>query len=505
MENMISRKELEEKEPFQFSQTEQNQIEKRGATLEKVNNQIAIFKKGAPYANLIEAATKEKGIKVLDKETMISYYNQKNKSVKKINFVPASGAATRMFKDLFAYLEGGIKTDAVIQFLTQINKFPFHNNIAHKEKLSEKELIAYVLLNKEGLNFGNLPKGLIPFHKYDDGVKTAFQEHFYEALYYANNNNELLLHFTISEEHLEGFNQELNRFKEAFETEHNVSCEVDYSFQKKSTDTIAVNIDNTPFLNNGELLFRPGGHGALIENLNDINADIIFIKNIDNVALNEYALSNASYKKMLAGKLLEVQEKAFKYLEQIFEDKTVEEALIQEIRTFAQSELNVVLPKDFNTISLQERIDFLSEKINRPIRVCGMVKNEGEPGGGPFWVADNEGNVSLQIVESAQIDIANEAQLAILQGATHFNPVDIVCGVKDYKGDKFNLLDFIDNTAVFISEKSKNGKQLKALELPGLWNGAMAYWNTIFVEVPLTTFNPVKTINDLLKPAHLGK
>lgn len=503
MENMISRKELEEKESFQFSKAEQNQIENRGVTLEKIKKQIATFKKGAPFANLIEAATKERGISVLDKEAMIAYYNNKTQSLKKINFIPASGAATRMFKDLFAFLESGLKTDAVVQFLDQIEKFPFYDHIENRENLSEKELIAFILLHK-GLNFGNLPKGLIPFHKYDNGAKTAFQEHFYEALSYANNNNELQLHFTISEEHLEGFNKELNRFRDAFEKEYNVSCKVDYSFQKKNTDTIAVNIDNTPFLSNGELLFRPGGHGALIENLNDINADIIFIKNIDNVAQNDYALPNANYKKMLAGKLLEIQEKAFKYLHQISGEENCDSGLIQEIEMFAQSELNIVLSEDFKEKSTQERISFFTEKMNRPIRVCGMVKNEGEPGGGPFWVADDEGNVSLQIVESAQIDKTNAAQIAILQGATHFNPVDLVCGIKNYKGKKFNLLDFIDEGAVFISEKSKNGKQLKALELPGLWNGAMAYWNTIFVEVPLTTFNPVKTINDLLKPAHLG-
>ena len=358
------------------------------------------------------------------------------------------------------------------------------------------------MLDEDRLNYSFHPKGLIPFHKYKEHVSTAFKEHLFEAALYASSNNKASLHFTISEKYKHEFDEEFKYIEEYVEIKTKTKFNITFSYQKESTDTVAVTSDNEPFRDtDGSLLFRPSGHGALLENLNALDADIIFIKNIDNVVVFKYEEEVAQYKKMLAGILLEIQEQAFKYLQQLENQKLHEDELLT-IAQFLTHKMNVSISSEFEKYATNYKIEYLTEKLNRPIRVCGMVKNEGEPGGGPYWVKEESSNVSLQIVESAQIDKKNKHQKGILKNATHFNPVDLVCGLKNYKGEAFDLNKFVNSKTAFISMKTKIGKDLKALELPGLWNGSMANWNTIFVEVPLITFNPVKTVNDLLKAAH---
>jgi len=370
------------------------------------------------------------------------------------------------------------------------------------EKGEFKEILDY-LLTAKGLNYAERPKGLLKFHRYQEGSRTAFAEHLVEAANYAKGSGgKSRLHFTVSPEHQTGFRELLTEISDEFAKEYGVRFAVDFSEQEKATDTIAVDLDNRPFREaDGTLLFRPGGHGALLENLNRLAADIIFIKNIDNVVPDRLKDETFLWKKVLCGHLLKVQKKIFSYLEMLGE-KPVPVKLVDEILHFIKLELAIQPPVDFDLRSDSEKCNFLMGILNRPIRVCGMVKNEGEPGGGPFWVADRDGSLSLQIVEGAQIDPAASGQQKVLQAATHFNPVDLVCGVRDWQGKPFDLKKYVDPEAVFIAQKSKDGRELKALELPGIWNGAMAYWNTIFVEVPLITFNPVKSVNDLLRAEH---
>ena len=359
------------------------------------------------------------------------------------------------------------------------------------------------MLNENQLNFGNSPKGLLPFHKYKSNhISTAFEEHLYEAAIYASVNGKAYLHFTISERFKDKFSEEFKRIEEYVEENTGVSFDISFSYQQESTDTIAVTPDDEPFREpDGKLLFRPSGHGALIKNLNALDADVIFIKNIDNVVVKQYKEEMAKYKMVLAGILLKLQNRCFDYMKVLHEDNISENAF-KDIEVFLENALSVKISREYFKYMDKYKIEYLREKLNRPIRVCGMVKNEGEPGGGPFWVRDLYGNQSLQIVESAQINLSNKGQKDIFSNSTHFNPVDLVCGVKNYKGEKYNLEDFIDYDTAFITMKTKSGKDLKALELPGLWNGSMANWITIFVEVPIITFNPVKTVNDLLKVPH---
>lgn len=342
----------------------------------------------------------------------------------------------------------------------------------------------------------------MPFHKYQDGALTAFQEHLFESTLYASSNGEANLHFTVSEKHHKYFNTELNEVKGSLEKKTKTVFNVDFSYQKEATEVLALTTDNIIFrTNNNSILFRPAGHGALLENLNDLNNDIVFIKNIDNIVVANMNIEISEYKKLLAGVLLKVQKQAFEFLN-LLDGASVSENDLKEMANFASSKMNLVLGDNFDSLTTSEKIAYFKDKLNRPIRVCGMVKNEGEPGGGPFWVKDQHGNISLQIVEFAQINVDDNSQSDIVKNATHFNPTDLVCGVKNYKGEKFNLMEFVDPEAAFITMKTQNGIDIQALELPGLWNGSMAYWNSIFVEVPLETFNPVKTVNDLLKPAH---
>ena len=513
-----------------FTEKDIQQIENKGLTLNNIESQIALFKSGIPFTNIAEAATLENGITELD-ETLIkdsiAYFETKKSDLSLIKFVPASGAATRMFKFLFQFVkEFDPKKESINSyinknklkdlslFLVGLEKLPFYGLVLEQiksknidfSKLSTSEKIwhfSQTMLNENGLNFGNSPKGLLPFHRYKSNhISTAFEEHLYESALYASVNNKAELHFTISERFKDKFDEEFKRIEEYVEQSTGVSFEISFSYQHESTDTIAVTLKDKPFReDDGSLLFRPSGHGALLKNLNELDADIIFVKNIDSVVVKYYKVEVAKYKKVLAGILLKLQAKAFTFLENLEKDKPNEDKLT-EIAEFLTRELSVKISDEFEKYSEKYKIEYLRNKLNRPIRVCGMVKNEGEPGGGPFWVKDQSWNQSLQIVESAQINQKDKTQKETLKNATHFNPVDLVCGVKNYKGEKFDLENYVDHKAAFITMKTKVGKDLKALELPGLWNGSMAFWNTIFVEVPIITFNPVKTVNDLLKAPH---
>jgi hypothetical protein len=512
-----------------FTKAQITQIENKGLTVEKVLSQIETFKSGLPHVNLESAAILGHGILSVSEEEnpeYLSFYDTLKDNLDIIKFVPASGAATRMFKFLFEFLETyNIKKESVNSFINKhkatelslflvgLEKFPFFKtlldstkiNNPNYKKLSTNEqvvLLVQTLLGKNNLNYSNFPKGLLPFHKYKDHVATAFEEHLFEAALYATSKNTATIHFTISEVYKTLFEKEFSRIQDIVERKTNTKFNVFYSYQKEETDTIAVTAKNLPVKNaDGSFHFRPSGHGALLVNLNDFNADLIFIKNIDNVVVYRYETEVAKYKRILAGILLKEQQQAFKYLKKLEAEK-LSEAYLIEIARFLRTKLNVIISSEFEKYSTKYQVEYLKNKLNRPIRVCGMVRNEGEPGGGPFWVKDESGNVSLQIVESAQVDKKNKHQKSILKNATHFNPVDLVCGIKNYKGEKFDLTKFVDAKTAFITMKTKTGKDIKALESPGLWNGSMANWNTIFVEVPLVTFNPVKTVIDLLKPMH---
>jgi len=392
-----------------------------------------------------------------------------------------------------------------------LEKFPFYKDVLTVLKQNEgfaglpkdKKIYAFIktILSSSAFDFANKPKGILPFHHYGDFIATPIYEHLKECVAYATSQQNANVQFTISEDHLDGFLDGIMEVKSIIEEESETKINFSFSYQHKSTDTIAVNPDNTPFRDNdGRLLFRPGGHGALIENLGQLDADIVFIKNIDNVSHNN-THTIALYKKALAGILIELQQLIFTYLEQLDND-VLNEKDIDAILAFAETKLSLNIPSGIEKYTPQNKKEFAKELLNKPIRICGMVKNEGEPGGGPFWIECSKGSLSLQIVESSQIDLENKTQKNIFANASHFNPVDLVCGLKNYKGEFFNLRDFVDATSGFITYKNKMGKDVKSYELPGLWNGAMAGWITIFAEVPLETFNPVKTVNDLLKPAH---
>ena len=433
-----------------------------------------------------------------------------------VKFVPASGAASRMFKNLFEFLGADYdvpETKFEKTFFEQIEKFAFYNDLnAACEKAFEKNIPALMaegdykavvaaLLEAAGLNYGALPKGLLKFHRYEDGSRTPLEEHLVEgALYAANKNGKVNVHFTVSPEHRRLFENLVADKAVVYAKKYGVDYNVTFSEQKPCTDTIAADMNNQPFRDNGKLLFRPGGHGALIENLNDLDADIIFIKNIDNVVPDKLKGDTVLYKKLIAGVLVALQQKAFAYLELLDSGRYTHEQVL-EILQFLQKKLFCKNPETKN-LEDAELVLYLKEKLNRPMRVCGMVKNVGEPGGGPFLAYNSDGTISLQILESSQIDMDDPEKKEMFEKGTHFNPVDLVCAVRDYKGHKFNLVNFVDKATGFISYKSKNGKDLKALELPGLWNGAMSDWNTVFVEVSLSTFNPVKTVNDLLREQH---
>ena len=495
-------------------------LEKKGISEEKIAEQLACFEKGFPFLKLDGAASIEKGILAPAEEEMKAYleawdaYMQGEKKI--VKFVPASGAASRMFKNMFEFLGAEYDvptTDFEKKFFDNVHKFAFFGDLnAACEKNNGKGIDALVaegnykavvanLLEAAGLNYGALPKGLLKFHSYEDGVRTPLEEHLVEgALYAAGKTGKVNVHFTVSTEHRELFKALVEEKVAAYAAKYGVEYLVSFSEQKPSTDTVAADMENKPFRDNGKLLFRPGGHGALIENLNDLDADVIFIKNIDNVVPDRLKDETVAYKKLIAGVLVTLQKKAFEYLELLDGGKYTQEQL-EEIVDFVQNDL-CCRKDDIKDLEDAELVIYLRKKLNRPMRICGMVKNVGEPGGGPFLAYNPDGTVSLQVLESSQIDMNDPEKKAMFENGTHFNPVDLVCAVRDYKGNKFNLVNYVDKATGFISYKSKSGKELKALELPGLWNGAMSDWSTIFVEVPLGTFNPVKTVNDLLREQH---
>ena len=506
-----------------FTADERKQIEAKGTTPEEIEKQLSRFEHGFDYLEIVASASVTRGISVLDNAAMSRYADMWDNYLAGepcvVKFVPASGAASRMFKDLFELLNGSYDepiTPSVKKFFGEIASFAFYGELNDTcRKLYGKEVpellslnrykeIAGALLSDKGMNYGGLPKGMLVFHKVGDELRTAFTEHLLEGVLYAKTGaGKVRLHFTVSPEHRCLFEQEAERLAPLLEARFGVNFEIEFSEQKSSTDTIAVDKENCPLRENGQLVFRPGGHGALIENLNEIDADVIFIKNIDNVASDTQKELTVGYKKALAGLLVEAREKIGEYLRLIESGQYTSEQALEMIK-FLHDTLCIRNPlvKDMEDGDL---ILYLKEKLNRPVRVCGMVRNEGEAGGGPFLVVGSDENIAPQIVESSQINLNNPLKRLLFEKGTHFNPVDLVCSVKDYQGDKFDLTRYVDAGAGFISLKSKNGIEQKALELPGLWNGAMSDWNTIFVEVPIATFTPVKTVNDLLRKEHQGE
>lgn len=503
-----------------LSQEDLKQISLRGITEEQVEHQLDEIKQGFPFLKIEAAASIGKGIMSPTENEMNKYLSTwdtyLNGCHKIVKFVPASGAASRMFKNLYSFLDADYDkptTEFEKEFFENIKKFAFKKELCNACKTNEGKCVTCLmdngeykkivenLLEEKGLNYGHLPKGLLLFHSYEEGPRTPMEEHLVEAALYAQSEGLANVHFTVSHEHLELFKkkvaEKIDMYAEKFGVKYNIS----FSEQKANTDTIAANPDNTPFRNeDGSLLFRPGGHGALIENLNDIDADVIFIKNIDNVVPDRLKGETVKYKKLLAGILVDLQTRAFNYLK-LLDTGNYTHAQLEEIIRFLQRDL-CCRRNDIKELEDAELVIYLHNKLNRPMRVCGMVKNVGEPGGGPFLCYNQDGTISLQILESSQIDKSNEKYVQMFKEGTHFNPVDLVCATKDYKGNTFHLPDYVDKSTGFISSKSKNGRELKALELPGLWNGAMSDWNTVFVEVPIETFNPVKTVNDLLREQH---
>ncbi|MBX2953048.1 MAG: DUF4301 family protein [Leadbetterella sp.] len=488
-----------------FTEKDLKQIKDRNSDLTTIQNQIENFKTGFPYINAVKAATIGDGILRLTDEQLNSYIQFFDAQAPKkslVKFVPASGAASRMFKALYAAKDDGKTDKSVEQYDSEIKKFAFYGSLSPHLQDGSLQNKLEALLGKSGLDYGNLPKGLLEFHLYPDGARTALEEHLVEGALYANNKGKVRLHFTVSPEHKQKFRALINAVKARYEEKYGVKYNITFSEQKPSTDTIAVDLDNNPFRDKaGKLLFRPAGHGALLENLDDIKADVVFIKNIDNVVPDHLKEETVTYKKALAGLLLDYQKKIF-YLIKRLEKPEPSVFMINKAARFLKNELNVDPPKGFRLWPAEEKLKFVLAKLKRPLRVCGMVKNVGEPGGGPFWVANDDGSVSLQVVESAQFDLSNKKQKVIFENATHFNPVDLICSYRDSRKEYYALPGFRDDKTGFITEKSQSGKTLKAQELPGLWNGAMADWNTLFVEVPLITFNPVKTVNDLLRKEH---
>ena len=470
----------------QFSQSDIEQIKSHGLNIDAITQQLHNFESGFPYSDIESAAIIGNGVMPMLGSEYVEYYKSHRNNYRIVKFVPASGAATRMFKDLFEFLSTGIMNATTQKTLDNLEKFAFYDDL--KSYLPDNATphdIIECLVTDRGLNYGNMPKALLQFHKYNTFNRTALAEHLVEGALYAQSNKTVNIHFTVSPEHKSGFNALLDKICPEYEQKFDVKYNITMSTQKPETDTIAVNLDNTPFRNDdGSLLFRPAGHGALIENLNDIDGDIIFIKNIDNICPDN-ARDDTTYHKMaLAGMAMQIQKQIFEYIHAI-DNGT---ANINEIKTFVTDKLGLRISDTAN----------IRDILNRPLRVCGIIKNTGEPGGGPFWVRGPNG-VGLQIVEPGQIAPEN---INILKNGEFFSPTDIVCMPYDYNGNKFNLVEFVDDTAGFISEKSKNGRALRAMERPGLWNGAMANWNTLFVETPLSTFTPVKTINDLLGDGH---
>lgn len=475
-----------------FTEQDKASIRSHGLTPEAVERQIENFRRGFPFLKVVRAAAPGDGILTPTPQELaaaVRRYDDAAARLGIVKFVPASGAATRMFKELFAFVEEGRRSEGIDRLLRDIERFAFWPELCAvlPAGADDRTVVSHIIL--EGLGYGRCPKGLVTFHAYPEGVRKAAEEHLVEGAQYAASAGRVRIHFTVSPEHRAGFEALMAEKVPLYEQRFGVRYDISFSEQKPSTDTVAVNPDNTLFrTDEGALLFRPAGHGALIENLGEIDADLVFVKNIDNVTTDARRGDTITYKKALAGLLLELQERSFEYIRAL----DTGGAELERIARFIRERLCVTLPGDYNSATLRAVLD-------RPIRVCGMVRNEGEPGGGPFWALNDDGTESLQIAESSQIAPADRA---LLQGATHFNPVDLVCGVRNVRGEKFDLRRYTDPQTGFISSKSYAGRELRAQELPGLWNGAMARWNTVFVDVPVTTFSPVKVVLDLLRPQH---
>lgn len=475
-----------------FTEKDLSQIERHGLTPEAVESQLENFRRGFPYLKVVRAASPADGVRMASEaeiDAAVARYEAAAAGTKVVKFVPASGAATRMFKELFEFVNEDKRGKGIDTLLGRIGEFAFWPELQAVLPAGADDKATVRAIVGEGLNYGGKPKGLVTFHAYPEGARKAVEEHLVEGAAYAVSDGVVRIHFTVSPEHRAGFEALLAEKVPVYEARFGVKYDISFSVQKPSTDTVAVNPDNTLFRqDDGTLLFRPAGHGALIENLNEIDADVVFIKNIDNVTTDANRGDTVRYKKALAGMLLALQERTFGYLRAL-RAGTADTA---EVAAFVEEQLCVKLPERCDAALLEALLD-------RPIRVCGMVRNEGEPGGGPFWVANPDGTESLQIAESSQI--APE-DMPLMQSATHFNPVDLVCGVRDSAGGKFDLRQYTDPSTGFISSKSAGGRPLRAQELPGLWNGAMARWNTVFVDVPVSTFSPVKVVQDLLRPQH---
>lgn len=506
-----------------LSNKDLKQLSLKGITDIELETQLENFKNGFPYINLAGAASVGDGIvrlSLLDMKELKEYYERNSAELRTIKFVPASGAASRMFKDLidleseYEKSKGNKKFSSIIKCLDNIDKFAFSEELRSelkKDKLDLNDLlvnkkyakIASYILKNPGLGYQTKPKAMLLFHKYPNGSRTAFEEHLIEGVEYSKmSDNTVHLHFTISPEHRGLFEEKVKNVVPALEERLGVKYDIQFSEQLSKTDMVALDKNGKLVRNeDGSILFRPGGHGALLENLNSLDADLIFIKNIDNVTTDAQREATYLYKKALAGFLLYIQGNIYKFLHQL-EDLSVNEVTLSQIEGFVAKMLNIRFSMTYFSKSMRERINILIRKLNRPIRVCGMVRNEGEPGGGPYWVRNEHGHKSLQIIEASQIDFSNKFQVDMVKDSSHFNPVDLICAVRNYKGNKFNLKNYVDKKTGFISQKKQNGIEMTIQELPGLWNGSMADWNTIFVEVPIETFTPVKTLADLLRKEH---
>lgn len=504
----------------ELTQHDRDCLAARGTSVETVTHQLAIFQHGIPFTALSKPCTVHDGIEQIthtDLAKLERTFSHAMAAGRITKFVPASGAASRMFKSLLACCadESTASSDnaSLQSFLNRLSDFAFFEDLSSTLTQQGHQLedlrasgqyqpILEALLHPAGLNYAKRPKGLLKFHRYRDHIRTPIEEHLMEAAVYAKDaSNQAHVHFTISPEHQEAVQEHIESARQRFKhdaLDWTVTC----SLQKASSDTIAVDMENRPFRDHqGNLLFRPAGHGALLSNVNDLQGDIVFIKNIDNVVPDHLKEETYMYKRTMGGYLITIQETLFGYLRQL-EAETITATQLDDIAQWAQAALHWTSSPQWKILDFTQRATYLRQFCNRPIRVCGMVKNTGDPGGGPFWVTHEDGSTSLQIVESSQVDPQSSEQQHIFASSTHFNPVDMVCGVRDYQGTPFDLSQFVDPEAGFISQKSYEGRELKALELPGLWNGAMAKWHTIFVEVPRPTFNPVKTVLDLLLPAH---
>jgi len=502
-----------------FTQKDLQQIRSKGISIDDINQQIKHFQLGFPPADITMPATPGKGIMLLsegEQEHFKNIYLDNAPDNLIIRLVPASGAASRMFKSLFEAreeLQGKSMKEQLLwvdenkeirKFFKKLEKYAFYEDLDKPDRGNPSGILE-LLLGEEGLSYGNLPKGLLKFHKYSEGDRrTAFEEHVREAVKYCGNRKGLVrMHLTVSPDHLDGFQIEAARIVPGIEKETGMNIDLSFSFQKPETDTIAVNLKNEPFRSaDGSLLFRPGGHGALIRNLDALDGDIVFVSNIDNVAPDRLKNLRVRQKQVLGGVLLEVRSKIFYYLNLLQGEDKLQKTRLDSMVSYLHERLGIAIPELLESWDVNQLKKWLISTMNRPIRVCGMVRNEGEPGGGPFYVRSESGEISLQIVESSQIDLKNPQKTELLNASTHFNPVDLVCSLRDYRGEKFNLGSFIDHNTGFISEKSVGGKSLKALELPGLWNGSMAGWLTLFVEVPIESFSPVKTVFDLVRKEH---